>query len=87
MNRLFISFIVLTGLMFLGIFVLIKPSVFVLLANVDQMPLQNQTLSSQMVPKEIIVLGSVLTIVGLIGLSVLGFGIAKDSRNEQTGDH
>ena len=87
MSRLFIFFIMLTGLMFLGIFILINPSVFVLLPHGDRMPLQNQTLSGQLVPKEIIVLGSVLTIVGLIGLSVLGFRIAKDPRNKQTKDY
>jgi hypothetical protein len=34
-----------------------------------------------MVPKEIIMLGSVLTITGLVGLSILGFMIFKESEH------
>jgi hypothetical protein len=40
-----------------------------------------QPLAGTIVPKEIIMLGSVLTITGLVGLSILGFMIFKESEH------
>ena len=40
-----------------------------------------QPLAGTIVPKEIIMLGSVLTISGLVGLSILGFRIFKESEH------
>jgi hypothetical protein len=40
-----------------------------------------QPLAGTIVPKEIITLGSVLTITGLVGLSILGFMIFKESEH------
>jgi len=43
-----------------------------------------QPLAGSIVPREIIMLGSVLTIIGLVGLSVLGFRIFEESRHEES---
>jgi hypothetical protein len=40
-----------------------------------------QPLAGTIVPKEIIMLGSILTISGLVGLSILGFRIFKESEH------
>jgi hypothetical protein len=40
-----------------------------------------QPLAGTIVPKEIILSGSVLTITGLVGLSILGFRIFKESEH------
>ena len=49
------------------------------------MPIQiappTQPLAGTMVPKEIKLSGSVLTITGLVGLSILGFRIFKESEH------
>jgi len=44
----------------------------------------DQPLAGRIVPREIIMLGSALTMVGLVGLSVLGFTLFKESRHEDT---
>ena len=43
-----------------------------------------EPLAGRIVPREIIILGSALTIIGLVGLSVLGFRIFEESKHEET---
>lgn len=83
MNRFTISFIILVGLLFIGIVLLIKPSFFVSSLSPNEMDPPEQPLAGRIVPKEIIILGSVFTIAGLIGLSILGFRIFKESEQEE----
>lgn len=83
MNRLIISFIILVGLLFIGIVLLIKPTVLVTSLSPDEMADLTQPLSGSIVPREIITLGSVFTIIGLVGLSILGFRIFKESEQEE----
>jgi hypothetical protein len=81
MNRFTISLIILVILLFAGIFILIYPTLFVPRLTPSQMAPPTQPLAGTIVPKEIITLGSVLTITGLVGLSILGFMIFKESEH------
>jgi hypothetical protein len=81
MNRFTISLIILVILLFAGIFILIYPTFFVPRLTPSQMAPPTQPLAGTIVPKEIITLGSVLTITGLVGLSILGFRIFKESEH------
>jgi len=75
--KLVLSFIVLVALLFSGIVILIKPSLFLL------MPYVPNPLEGRLIPKEIIFTGSILTITGLVGLSVLGFKTFNDSEYKE----
>jgi len=81
MNRFTISLIILVILLFAGIFILIYPTFFFPRLTLNQMAPPTQPLAGTIVPKEIIMLGSVLTITGLVGLSILGFRIFKESEH------
>jgi hypothetical protein len=83
MNRFTISFIVLVGLLFIGIVLLINPTVFVHKLLPNEMASTTQPLAGSIVPREIIILGSAFTVIGLVGLSILGFRIFKESEQEQ----
>jgi len=63
MGREVIAFIVLIVILVLGIFIMIEPHFFVL---------------QMQAPKGIIFLASTFIIVGIVGLSVLGFRIFKE---------
>ena len=63
MGREVIAFTVLLILLVLGIFIMMKPHIFV---------------SQMQVPKGIIILGSTFIIVAIVGLCVLGFRIFKE---------
>lgn len=75
MNGMVISFILLTVILLLGIFIMIKPHVFVLKSQTNEKFNVDQSLGGRSVPKEIILLGSTFIIAGLVGLSVLGFRV------------
>lgn len=75
--KLVISFIVLVVLLFTGIMILIKPSLFVPMSNVSY------PVGDHVFPKEIIILGSTMLITGLVGLSILGFKIFNGSEDEK----
>ena len=79
-----LSFVVLVGILFGGIVIMIKPTIFVSRLMPTQMAPAEQPLAGRIVPREIIMLGSVLTIIGLVGVSVLGFRIFEESRHEET---
>lgn len=82
MNRLTIFFIVLVVLLFTGLFILIYPNIIVSRLSPREMASPTQTLARITVPKEIILAGSTLTIIGLVGLAILGFKIFKESEQE-----
>ena len=63
---------------------MIKPTIFVPRLMPSQMASPEEPLADRIVPREIIILGSALTIIGLVGLSVLGFRIFEESRHEET---
>lgn len=79
-----LSFVILVGILFGGIVIMIKPTIFVSRLMPTQMAPPEQPLAGRIVPREIIMLGSVLTIIGLVGVSVLGFRIFEESRHEET---
>ena len=58
-----VAFTVLIVILVLGIFIMMKPHIFV---------------SQMQVPKGIIILASTFIIVGIVGLCVLGFRIFKE---------
>ena len=84
MKKYTVSFIILVGILFAGIIIMIKPTIFVPRLAPSQMGPQEQPLAGRIVPREIIMVGSVLTIIGLVGLTVMGFRIFEGSRHEET---
>jgi len=83
MNRFTISFIILVGVLFAGILILIYPSSIVSRLNSSETSTLSQPFVDNGVLRGIIILGSVLTISGLVGLSILGFRIFKDSEKSE----
>jgi hypothetical protein len=81
MNKSTILFVILVGLLFAGIAILIKPTAFVPVLKPAEMAPPTQPLAGAIVPREIITLGSILTITGLVGLAILGFRIFKESEH------
>jgi multisubunit Na+/H+ antiporter MnhB subunit len=82
--KLVILFIILAVILLTGILVLMKPSVFnSLLSPYGKSP-EDQSAPSHLVSKEIIMLGSIFTVIGLVGLSILGFIIVRSSKEEET---
>jgi hypothetical protein len=81
MDRFTISFIILVGLLFVGIVILIYPTSFAPRLTTSQMSPPTQPLAGTIVPREIIMIGSALTITGLVGLAILGFRIFKESEH------
>lgn len=84
MNGFTFSFIILTGILFTGIAIMVKPTSFISPSIPYQLSPPDQPLVGRIVPREIIMLGSALTILGLVGLSVLGFRIFKEFDREET---
>lgn len=83
MKKFTISFIVLVGVLFGGILILIYPSSIVSRLSSNETSPLSQPFVDTGVLRGIIILGSVLTISGLVGLSVLGFRIFKDSEKTE----
>lgn len=82
--KLVIIFIILVVVLFTGIFVLMKPYIFdSLLSPYGNTP-ENESLLGHVISKEIIILGSTLTVVGLVGLSILGIITIRLSKEEET---
>jgi hypothetical protein len=79
-----LPFIILVAILFGGIVIMIKPTIFVSRLMPSEMAPADLPLAGRIVPREIIMLGSVLTIIGLVGVSVLGFRIFDEFRHEQT---
>jgi low temperature requirement protein LtrA len=78
MNRLTISFIIFAGLLFVGIAIMIKPVAFVSISLQNQPSSGEQVVAERSALRGIIVLGSALTILGLVGLSIQGFWMFKE---------
>jgi hypothetical protein len=83
MNTFIISLIILVGLLFVGIVILINPTSFAPRLTTSQMPPPTQPLAGTIVPREIIMVGSALTVTGLVGLAILGFRVFKESEDGQ----
>jgi multisubunit Na+/H+ antiporter MnhB subunit len=82
--KLVIIFIILSVILLTGILVLMKPSAFnSLLSPYGNSP-EDQSAPSHLVSKEIIILGSTFAVIGLVGLSILGFIIVRLSKEEET---
>ena len=79
-----LPFIILVGILFGGIVIMIKPTIFVSRLMPSEMAPPEEPLAGRIVPREIIIVGSVLTIIGLVGVSVLGFRLFDEFRHEQT---
>lgn len=84
MKGLTLSFIFLVGLLFLGIVVMIKPSIFVSPSMPYHITTPDQPLAGRIVPKAIMILGSTLMVIGVVGLSVLGFIIFREIEHKDT---
>jgi hypothetical protein len=82
--KLVIIFIILAVILVTGFLVLMKPSVFNSLISPYGNSPEDQSAPSHLVPKEIIMLGSIFTVIGLVGLSILGFIIVRSSKEEET---
>ena len=82
MLKIVIIFIILTGILITGIFILMKPSIFnSSLSPYGDTAVHQSTVGST-ISKQFITIGSTLAIVGLVGLSVLGFRIFKNIQAE-----
>jgi hypothetical protein len=80
MNIIITAFIVLVVLLFLGIGILMNPSI---LANFSGPSAGGQTADNNPAIKAIITLGSAFLLVGLVGLAVLGFMIAGKNESQE----
>jgi hypothetical protein len=80
MNRTIIAFIVLVVLLFLGIGILMNPSILV---TFSESSAGGQTADNNPAIKALITLGSAFLLVGLVGLAVLGFMIAGKGESQE----
>jgi presenilin-like A22 family membrane protease len=81
MNRTIIAFIVLVVMLFLGIGILMNPSILVTYPG----PLaEGQTADNNPAIKSFITLGSAFLLVGLVGLAVLGFIMAGRAEPQES---
>ena len=80
MNRTVIVFIVLVVVLFLGIGILMNPAI---LATFSLSSAVNQTADNNPAIKALITLGSALILVGLVGLAVLGFMVARKDETQE----
>jgi uncharacterized protein YacL len=80
MNRTIIAFIVLVVLLFLGIGILMNPSILV---TFSESSAGDQTADNNPAIKALVTLGSAFLLVGLVGLAVLGFMIAGKGESQE----
>ena len=79
MKKLIYSFIILAVMLFLGIVIMIKPTSFINPSLTNHNESSDQPMAGRTVPKAIIMLGSALTVIGVAGLSIVGFIIFRES--------
>jgi hypothetical protein len=79
-NRTVIAFIVLVVVLFLGIGILMNPTILVTFSVSSAV---NQTADSNPAIKALITLGSAFILVGLVGLAVLGFMVARKDETQE----
>lgn len=84
MKRFTLTFIILVGLLFLGVVIMIKPSIFVSPSMPYHITTPDHPLADRIVPKAIMISGSALTVIGVVGLSVLGFMIFREIEHKDT---
>jgi len=63
---------------------MIRPAAFVYTSVQNQPSTPEQLGTGKIIPREIIILGSSLTILGLVGLSIQGFRMFKEFDREET---
>jgi len=80
MDRTVIAFIVFVVLLFLGIGILMNPSILV---TFSISPAVGQTADNNPAIRALITMGSAFILVGLVGLAVLGFIIARKDETQQ----
>jgi 4-hydroxybenzoate polyprenyltransferase len=79
-NRTVIAFIVLVVVLFLGIGILMNPTILV---TFSMSSVVTQTADSNPAIKALITLGSAFILVGLVGLAVLGFMVARKDETQE----
>jgi uncharacterized protein YacL len=79
-NRTVIAFIVLVVVLFLGIGILMNPTILVTFSVSSAV---NQTADNNPAIKALITLGSAFILVGLVGLAVLGFMVARKDETQE----
>jgi hypothetical protein len=80
MNRTVIAFIILVVVLFLGIGILMNPTALVTFSMSSAV---NQTADNNPAIKALITLGSAFLLVGLVGLAILGFMIARKDETQE----
>ena len=80
MNRTVIAFIVLVVVLFLGIGILMNPSILVTFSLSSVI---NQTADNNPAIKAMITMGSAFILVGLVGIAVLGFVVARKDETQE----
>jgi uncharacterized protein YacL len=78
-NRTVIAFIVLVVVLFLGIGILMNPTILVTFS----LSSINQTADNNPAIKALITMGSAFILVGLVGLAVLGFVVARKDETQE----
>jgi hypothetical protein len=79
-NRTVIAFIVLVVVLFLGIGILMNPTILVTFSASSAV---NQTADNNPTIKALITLGSAFILVGLVGLAALGFMVARKDETQE----
>jgi hypothetical protein len=79
-SRTVIAFIVLVVVLFSGIGILMNPTIFVPFSVSSAV---NQTADNNPAIKALITLGSAFILVGLVGLAVLGFIVARKDETQE----
>jgi hypothetical protein len=79
-NRIVIAFIVLVVVLFLGIGILMNPTILVTFSVSSAV---NQTADNNPAIKALITLGSAFILIGLVGLAVLGFLVARKDETQE----
>ena len=79
-NRTVIAFIVLVVVLFLGIGILMNPTILVTFSASSAV---NQTTDNNPAIKTLITLGSAFILIALVGLAVLGFIVARKDETQE----
>jgi hypothetical protein len=80
MSKTVIAFIILVVVLFLGIGILMNPTVLVTFSVSSAV---NQTADNNPAIKALITLGSAFVLVGLVGLAILGFMVARKDETQE----
>jgi hypothetical protein len=86
MRNLVISFIILAGLLFVGIAIMLEPFAFAP-TPAQPGPSSENAVNVRIVPRELILLASALILGGLVGLSIQGFRAFTEINHEKSGSN